>query len=156
MLTYFLAYILAFFLAFFKALILTLYLASMLTFYLALYLTYIWTFYLEYLTYILAVYLTFFLAFCLTYVLASIWQSLWHSISHVFGSSRALPQDPELAVWSSGSGVPAQSGPCNTVFRSRRASIRSSRHGVRVQACSAASGAGGEVRVTRHSKGHLC
>ena len=41
----------------------------------------------------------------------------------------------------------------NTVFGSRRASIRSSRHGVRVQACSAASGAGGEVRVTRHSKG---
>ena len=39
------------------------------------------------------------------------------------------------------------------VDRSRRASIRSSRHGVRVQACSAASGAGGEVRVTRHSKG---
>ena len=30
--------------------------------------------------------------------------------------------------------------------RSRRASIRSSRHGVRVQVCSAASGAGGEVR----------
>ena len=78
----------------------------------------------------------------------SIWQSFWHSIciSHVFGSSRARPQDPELAVWSSGTGVPTASGPCNTVFGSRRASIRSSRHGVRVQACSAASGAGGEVR----------
>ena len=82
----------------------------------------------------------------------------------MFGSSRARPQGPELAVWSSG--VPTESGPCNTVFGSRRASIRSSRHGVRVQACSAASGAGGEVRVTRHSKGgdeekeeeelHLC
>ena len=128
-------------LAFFEAFILTLYLASMLTFYLAFYLTYTLTFYLEYLTYILAVYLTFSVAFCMTYVLASIWRSFWHSISHVFGSSRARPQDPELAVWSSGPGVPTVSGPCNTVFRSRRASIRSSRHGVRVQACSAASGA---------------
>ena len=71
----------------------------------------------------------------------------------MFESSRARPQGPELAVWSSGPGVPTASGPCNTVFGSRRASIRSSRHGVRVQACSAASGAGGEVRVTRHSKG---
>ena len=69
----------------------------------------------------------------------------------MFGSSRARPQGPELAVWSSGPGVPTASGPCNTVFGSRRASIRSSRHGVRVQACSAASGANGEV--TRHSKG---
>ena len=45
----------------------------------------------------------------------SIWQSFWHSISHVFGSSHARPQGPELAVWSSGPGVPTASGPCNTI-----------------------------------------
>ena len=97
----------------------------MLTFYL----TYILTFYLEYLTYIL----TFFLAFCLTYVLA-----FYLAIFLAFYLTCVRVQSRS----STGSGAGGME------FGQRRAdrSIRSSRHGVRVQACSAASGAGGEVR----------
>ena len=109
----------------------------MLTFYLTFYLTYILTFYLEYLTYILTVYLTFFLAFCLTYVLA-----FYLAIFLAFYLTCVRVQSRS----STGSGAGCMEFGPRRVDRSRRASIRSSRHGVRVQACSAASGAGGEVR----------
>ena len=105
----------------------------MLTFYL----TYILTFYLEYLTYILTVYLTFFLAFCLTYVLA-----FYLAIFLAFFLTCVRVQPCS----STGSGAGGMEFGQRRADRSRRASIRSSRHGVRVQACSAASGAGGEVR----------